>query len=98
MYLQASLKELTTNPAYIANNVQDNAIAVMAEDKPLFYCISGNEFLQFLAFKQNIMPISPKQKKPIDAFAGMFRNKTNVRLTIDEINQAIAEAGAHAKV
>lgn len=98
MYLQASIKELTTNPNFVINNLQHEPVMIIADDKPAFYCVNASEFLQFLAFKQNTMPLSEKQKKSIDAFAGMFKDKTNVQLTIDEINQAISEAGANAGI
>lgn len=96
--LTASLQELIKNPLYIANNVKHDPVAIMADDKAVFFCVNEKDFLEFLAFKhahqQTATALSPK--KSALAFAGVFKDKTTVRLDDDELNQAIVKASMTA--
>jgi bifunctional DNA-binding transcriptional regulator/antitoxin component of YhaV-PrlF toxin-antitoxin module len=57
------------------------------------------EFLEHIGVKpgdQIDLRKTPNGKGSWEDFFGCLKNKSNVRLTIEEINDAIAEAGAEA--
>ncbi len=91
-----SFQELSKNPLALLKNLQDDPVAVISDDNRVFYCVNEQDFLEFLAFKsQTPKTISPK--KSILEFAGVLKTKTDVRLSLDELNDAIANAGASGK-
>ena len=62
----------------------------------MFYCVNEREFVEFLAFKAQKQQPPTTPKKSIHAFAGIFKDKTKVKLSIDEMSEAIAKAGEKA--
>lgn len=92
--LTTSIQELTNNPMNVVHNLQYHSVGITQNDKTLFYCVNEKEFLEFLNFKQKENVAKPK--KSIREFGGIFKDKTNVKLSIDEINEAIKIAGANA--
>lgn len=92
--LTTSIQELTNNPMNVVHNLQYHSVGITQNDETLFYCVNEKDFLEFLNFKQQ--ENTPKPKKSIREFGGIFKDKTNVKLSIDEINEAIKIAGANA--
>lgn len=92
--LTTSIQELTNNPMNVVHNLQYHSVGITQNNETLFYCVNEKEFLEFLNFKQKENIAKPK--KSIREFAGVFKNKTNVKLSIDELNEAIKMAGANA--
>lgn len=89
--LQASVDELSHNPLSVISHVAHEPVAIMMDNQTVFYCVNAQEFLEFLAFKKQKHPTKPK--KSIHAFAGVFKDKTPIKLSIDEMNEAIEHAG-----
>lgn len=94
-----TIHALNASPMLIADAVKNNPVAITVADEPIFYCINKALFQDFLAWKNNSTPLETNvvpHKKSIRDFAGILKNKTNVHLTIDEMNNAIAEAGKNS--
>lgn len=94
-----TIQALNASPMLIADAVKNNPVAITVADEPIFYCINKALFQDFLAWKNSHNPQSDNvesHKKSIRDFAGILKHKTNVHLTIDEMNSAIAEAGKNA--
>lgn len=92
--LTTSIQELTNNPLNVVHNLQHYSVDITQNDKTLFYCVNEKDFLEFLSFKEQA-PIK-KPKKSIREFGGILKNETNVKLSIDELNNAIQMAGAYS--
>lgn len=90
--LTTSIQEFTNNPMNIIHNLKYHSVEITQNNKTLFYCVSEKEFLEFLNFKQKTNTTKPK--KSIREFGGILKNKTNIKLSIDELNDAIQIAGA----
>lgn len=94
-----TIHALNASPMMIAEAVKTTPVAITVADEPIFYCINETLFQDFLAWKNRHNPQFDNvesHKKSIHDFAGILKNKTNIHLTIDEMNRAIAEAGKNA--
>lgn len=93
------IQALNASPMLIAEAVKNNPVAVAIADKPMFYCVNEEIFHDFLAWQSNEFyqkTVENKPKKSIRNFVGILKNETDVRLTSDELNEAIEKAGAKA--
>lgn len=91
--LTTSIQELTNNPLNVIHNLQYHSVGITQNNKTLFYCVNEKEFLEFLSFKQQ--ETIKKPKKSIREFGGVLKNETDVKLSIDELNNAIQMTGAY---
>ncbi|OOR92359.1 hypothetical protein B0181_01890 [Moraxella caviae] len=92
-----AIQALNASPMMIAEAVKKSPVLITNDSKSLFYCVDQAVFADFLAWQkerdlaQN-KPDGAKKKKRIGDFAGALRTKTDVRLTIQELNLAITQS------